>query len=886
MLTPTLTINPEAGGPDKWHAMQLAAVALQLGTDSDHGLTPAEAAQRLVRHGANKIREQRRRTVLDMLISQFKNFMIVALLAAALVSGLIGEAADTLVIISIVLLNATVGLIQDYRAEHAMASLGQLARLQATVIRAGECQTIPASSIVPGDVVLLDTGSTVPADLRLVEASGLKVAEAVLTGESVPVEKGTDSLDGASLELADRTNMAFKGTVVTYGRARGIAVATGMATELGKIAGMLEVAPAVQTPLQKRLAAFGRRLATVVLVICAIIFATGVLRDEPVLLMLLTSLSLAVAAIPEALPAVVTVMLAVGARNMARKNALVRRLPAVETLGSVSWICTDKTGTLTLNEMRTTELYVYGVRFPIASVDTKRPAVRCLLEALALCNNVSRAAGGEVAGDPTEVALWRVAAEAGLDKGVLEVTGPRSLELPFDSDRKRMTTIHRTGSGFIAYTKGAPETVIERCSASLSDHGVVAMDHERVLAAAEAMANSGLRVLAVASRKWDSLPAAHNIEGIERGLTLLGLAGMRDPPRPDVRQAVEACRSAGITPVMITGDHPVTACAIARELGILAPDDTVLTGRELSRLTDVALVEQVAHTRVFARVDPAQKIRIVDAIRAHGQFVAMTGDGVNDAPALAGADIGIAMGKKGTDVARDAASIVLLDDNFATIVGAVEEGRRIFDNIRKFIRYALTCNSAEIWTIFLAPFLGLPIPLLPIHILWINLVTDGLPGLALAAEPAEKGVMLRPPQPPGESVFARGMWQHIVWGGLAMAGVTLLTQAYAIHVASTHWQTMTFTVLTLSQMGHVLAIRSEQASFFAWGARSNMPLAGAVLLTFALQLMTIYVPVLNTVFRTTRLNMAELAICLLLSSVVFALVEVEKHLIRRGFLYR
>ncbi|MFM0514468.1 cation-translocating P-type ATPase [Paraburkholderia sp. RL17-373-BIF-A] len=886
MLTPTRTISPEGESSKKWHAMQVAAIAMQLGTDGDYGLTLAEAQRRLARDGPNEIREQRRRSVLDMLICQFKDFMIIALLAAALVSGLIGEAADALVIVSIVLLNATVGFIQDYRAERVMASLAQLARLQATVVRAGECQTVPASGIVQGDVVLLDTGSTVPVDLRLAEASGLKIAEAVLTGESVPVEKGTASLDDASLQLADRTNMAFKGTVVTYGRARGIAVATGMATELGKIAGMLEAAPAVQTPLQKRLAAFGRRLATMILVICAIIFATGVLRGEPVLLMLLTSLSLAVAAIPEALPAVVTVMLALGARNMARHNALVRRLPAVETLGSVSWICTDKTGTLTLNEMCTTELYADGVRLPIASFDTKRPATRCLLEALALCNNVSRAAGGEVSGDPTEVALWRVSADAGFDKSALEVTGPRSLEFPFDSDRKRMTTIHRNGTGFIAYTKGAPETVIERCSASLSDHGMVAVDHECVLAAAEAMADSGLRVLAVASRKWDSLPAGHNIEEVECGLTLLGLAGMRDPPRPDVRQAVEACRSAGITPVMVTGDHPVTACAIARELGILAPGDTVLTGRELSRLTDEALVAQVVHARVFARVDPAQKIRIVDAVRAHGQFVAMTGDGVNDAPALAGADIGIAMGKKGTDVARDAASIVLLDDNFATIVGAVEEGRRIFDNVRKFIRYALTCNSAEIWTIFLAPFLGLPIPLLPIHILWINLVTDGLPGLALAAEPAEKGVMLRPPRPPGESVFARGMWQHIAWVGLAMAGVTLLTQAYAIHVASAHWQTMTFTVLTLSQMGHVLAIRSEQASFFARGARSNMPLVGAVLLTFALQLATIYVPVLNTVFRTTALNMAELAMCVLLSSVVFALVELEKYLIRRGLLYR
>jgi Ca2+-transporting ATPase len=865
-----------------WHTLTVADIAARLGADLERGLTAAEAARRLVQSGPNEIQGRPPRSVFSFILAQFTDFMVLVLIAVAAISGLIGEAEDTLAILAIVLLNAAVGFVQDFRAERTMAALKRLAAPQATVLRDGRLHAIPAAEIVPGDIVSLEAGSAVPADLRLVEAARLKVSEAVLTGEAVPVDKHIEPLIDPTLALADRVNMVFKGTTVTYGRARGIAVATGMATELGKIAGMLEAIPATRTPLQRRLSHFGRQLTIGVLAICALVFIFGILRGQPVLLMLLTALSLAVAVIPEALPAVVTVMLALGARTMARRNALVRRLPAVETLGSVSFICSDKTGTLTLNEMHAVTVYVSGERRAADALDPADPAMRRLIEAIAQCNDAQRDEQGRVVGDPTEIALWRLATEHGLGKESLQRTAPRTMELPFDSNRKLMTTFHRDGDGFVAYTKGAPEAVLARCIDFCGRTGA----RERLLAAAEAMAAEGLRVLAVASRRWGVLPRDEDAETIERDLTCLGLVGLLDPPRPEAKQAVQTCRFAGITPVMITGDHPATGRAIADTLGILGPGDRVVTGQELRHLSDAELAGIIGHARVYARVDPEQKMRIVTAIQARGEFVAMTGDGVNDAPALARADIGVAMGRTGTDVAREAAAMVLLDDNFATIVAAIAEGRRIFDNIRKFISYVLTCNAAEIWTIVLAPFFGLPIPLLPIHILWINLITDGLPVLALAAEPAEPDVMRRPPRPPKESIFARGMWQHILWVGLAMSGITLLTQAGAIELGLAHWQTMVFTVLALSQMGNVLAIRSERESLFRQGLFTNLPLLGAVLLTIALQLAAVYVPVLNGVFKTMPLTWLELAVCLALSSLTFVIIELEKALARRGTIDR
>jgi P-type Ca2+ transporter type 2C len=872
--------DPTSAPARAWHTLDVDAVAARLDSDPVLGLSETEAGARKARYGPNAIREGPRRSKLRMLAAQFTDFMILLLIAAAVVSGAIGDAKDTVVILGIVVLNAAVGFVQEYRAERAMAALKRLAAPGAVVVRDGRPRSVPAEALVPGDAVLLEAGNLVPADLRLVEAVDLKLGEASLTGESLPVEKRVGKRPDPGLPLGDRINMAFKGTLVQYGRGRGLVVATGMETELGHIASLLGGAGETRTPLQQRLTAFGRQIAVAALAICALIFAVGLLRGEPPLLMLLTALSLAVAAIPEALPAVVTVLLALGAARMARARALIRRLPAVETLGSVTVICSDKTGTLTRNEMRAVEAFVAGARLPVAGLDPARAPARSLLQALALCNDVACAEDGRPLGDPTEVALWQAAAEAGIDKATREREAPRVLEFPFDSERKRMTTVHRSGSGFAAYTKGAPETVLARCTTMATEAGAVPLQRADATRAAEHMAKDGIRVLAIACRRWDGLPPGSDPEAVERDLTLLGLVGLLDPPREEAKAAVATCRAAGITPVMITGDHPATARAIARQLGILDDARAVLTGRELKALPDAALRERVGEVRVYARVDPAQKIRIVTALQAEGEIVAMTGDGVNDAPALARADIGVAMGKGGTDVAREAASLVLLDDNFATIVTAVREGRRIYDNIRKFIRFVVTCNSAEIWTIFLAPFLGLPVPLLPIQILWINLVTDGLPGLALAAEPAEPDVMDRPPRPPREGLLAQGMAWQIVWMGLLMAGITLLVQAYAVKAGNGHWQTMVFTVLTLAQMWQVMAIRSERCSLFDQGVRSNTPLLGAVLLTFGLQLLVIYTPPLNPIFRTAPLTAAELAGCVALSGLVFVAVEIDKWRLR------
>ncbi len=864
-------IEPQALNGGDWHLRAADELVLAHAVDPVHGLQPHQVDQRALRYGANALPAQTARSVWMLLLDQLRDFMILVLIAAAVISGLMGDLVDTLVILVIVFLNALIGLVQAWRADQALAALQRLSAAQSTVLRAGRLQQVAAHMLVPGDIVVLEAGNQVPADLRLLQTAQLKVDESALTGESVTVDKLSGTLDGTSLALGDRVNMAFKGTIVTHGRALGLVVATGMATELGKVAALLEQDSQRSTPLQLRLAVFGKRVALAVLAICGVIFGVGVLRGEPPLHMLLLAISLAVAAIPEALPAVVTVLLALGARRMVAINALIRRLPSVETLGSVTFICSDKTGTLTQNRMQAEAMLV-------AHPDD---AATELLRAAALCNDARRAADGSWQGDPTETALTDAAAHAGLDKTELEDACPRVHEQPFDSERKCMTTFHRTTQGYVAYTKGAPESIIGLCASSWSASAPLEqgpLDHAAWLARSEELAARGLRVLAFARRSYEHLPeAGGEIEAVESGLCFLGLIGLMDPARPEAAAAVRECLAAGITPVMITGDHPATARAIALRLGIVQqPDVPVLTGADVVGLDDAALMAQVRKVRIYARVDPAQKIRIVQALQAQGEFVAMTGDGVNDAPALKCADIGIAMGKGGTDVAREAASLVLLDDNFATIVKAVGEGRRIYDNIRKFVRYAMTGNSGEIWTIFLAPMLMLPIPLLPIHILWVNLVTDGLPGLALAAEPAEPGVMQRAPRPPAENLFANGMWQHILWVGLLIGALCLGVQAWAIATGHSHWQTMVFTVLTLSQMAHVMAVRSETVPVWRLGLGSNRPLLGAVLLTFALQMATVYVPALNPVFKTQPLSLQELLICLLASMVVWCVVEAEK----------
>ncbi|MBU1264093.1 MAG: cation-translocating P-type ATPase [Gammaproteobacteria bacterium] len=887
-----------------WHCLDSEAAATHLDSDLSQGLSTPVAASRLAQVGPNVLQEAARRHPLVMLASQFTDFMILVLIAAAIIAGFIGEPLDAIAIMVIVFLNGILGFVQEYRAERAMAALKQMASPQARVIRDGQPGLIDAVDLVPGDLVELEAGNILPADLRLTELAALKVDESALTGESQPVDKQLASLEGTELPLGDRLNLAYKGTVVTYGRARGLVVATGMKTELGKIAALLS-GESGKTPLQKRLARFGRHLALVVLAVCVIIFVAGWLRGEPPLLMLLTAISLAVAAIPEALPAVVTISLALGAARLVKQNALIRRLPAVETLGSVTYICSDKTGTLTLNQMQVDRLLAAGESRPglQGAYDSIPPCgtqARSGSEsfraegapwhelglAMALCNDAVADADGKLAGDPTETALLDAAQAAGFDKTALQQSLPRVAELPFDSDRARMSTLHRDGETVLMLVKGAPEGVLALCGDQLAAGGTTTIDQAALQDEAEQLAAQGLRVLAFALKRLPAVPDALDAATLEAGLSFIGLASLIDPPRPEAAEAVAACKTAGIVPVMITGDHPATARAIASRLGIIEDGGRVLTGSELARLSLAEFEHEVESVRVYARINPEQKIKIVQALQDQGEFVAMTGDGVNDAPALKMADIGVAMGKGGTDVAREAAAMTLLDDNFATIVHAVREGRRIFDNIRKFVKYTMTSNSGEIWTIFLAPFLGLPIPLLPIHILWINLVTDGLPGLALANEHAERNLMQRPPRPPKESIFAHGMWQHILWVGLLMGGVSLLTQAWAIHTGSAHWQSMVFTVLTLSQLGHVLAIRSERESLFSQGVLSNRLLVGALLLTFALQMAVLYVPWLNPIFKTEPLSLGELAACLALSSVVFFGVEIEKWLARRGWLYR
>jgi Ca2+-transporting ATPase len=864
-----------------WHTLGQDVVVDRLQSHPTEGLSYDEAAERLERYGRNVLETRGSRPWPAMLASQFTDFMILVLLAAAVIAGVVGEPQDSIAIVVIVALNAVIGFVQEFRAGKAIAALKRMAANKARVVRGGGTSVVDAGELVPGDLVCVEAGDVVPADLRLVETARLQTEEAALTGESLPVEKGIAPITDPEAALGDRTAMAYKGTLVTHGRGRGVVVATGMRTELGRMAALLS-ADEGRTPLQKRLAQFGRRLAVAVLAICAILFVVGWLRGEPPMIMFLTAVSLAVAAIPEALPAVVTISLAFGAARMVKQNALIRRLPAVETLGSVTYICSDKTGTLTENRMRVEACHADGVtRQGLAEAGA--PVWRELGMAMALCNDAHIDAAGRLIGDPTETAL--LAALPPEAAHSWRQAHARIGEIPFEAGRARMSTLHRDDAGVLMFLKGAPESLLPLCTGQLTARGVVAPD-PGLPRTVEALAVQGQRVLAFAMRRLPSVPADLDSYEVERECVFLGLVGLIDSPRPEAAQAVAACKAAGITPVMITGDHPVTAHAIAVRLGIEEPGARILTGRELVALSPQDLATEVGRVRVYARINPEQKIRIVEALQDKGEFVAMTGDGVNDAPALKRADIGVAMGRIGTDVAREAASMTLLDDNFATIVAAVREGRRIFDNIRKFVKYTMTSNSGEIWTLFLAPFLGLPIPLLPIHILWINLVTDGLPGLALAAEPGERGVMRRPPRPPRESIFAHGMWQHIVWVGLLMGAVSLLTQAWALHIGDAPWQSMVFTVLTLSQMGHVLAIRSERDSILRIGLFSNRPLLLAVLLTFALQMTVLYLPWLQPIFRTTALTAAELGICLAVSSVVFLAVEAEKALIRRGLVYR
>jgi Ca2+-transporting ATPase len=845
-----------------WHLLSIEA-ALKAAESRPEGLTASEAAERLQRFGPNELEQKKEKPAWLILLYQFKDLMILIMMAAATISSLIGETKDAIIILVIIILNAIVGFIQEYRAEKAMEALRKMTTPNARVLRQGTLLTLSESQLCPGDLISIEAGDLIPADLRLLETHALKIEEAALTGESIAAEKQTHPLQDEQLAPGDRTNMAFRGTTVTYGRGIGLVIATGMQTEIGHIASLLQEKE-VKTPLQKRLSQLGKRLSLAVVLICGLIFGAGLLRGEEPLDMLLTAISVAVAGIPEALPAVVTIALALGARRMVRQQALVRRLPAVETLGSVTYICTDKTGTLTQNKMSVSEVWTPETapeRLPFTPEQT-------LLLCMALNHDVRNNSDGGLTGESTELALASHAAGFDFPAQALPSQFPRIAELPFDSERKMMTTVHAFGNQFLVVTKGAVESVLIACN----DPDEVAMT-----AAANRMGQDGLRTIAYACKLMDDKPDPAAAATLESQLQACGLAGLMDPPRPEVIQAIQDCKNAGIIPVMITGDHPVTARSIARKIGLLdSAEDRMLTGLELKQLPADSFANMVEQVKVYARVSPDQKLQIVKTLQQRKQFVAMTGDGVNDAPALRRADIGVAMGIAGTDVSKEAAHMILLDDNFATIVGAVKEGRRIFDNIRKFVRYIMTGNSGEIWTIFLAPLVGLPIPLLPIHILWVNLVTDGLPSLALAKEPAERDIMSAPPRQPGESIFAHGLGWHVLWVGLLIGIVCLVAQAWALQEGDPKWQTYVFTILCFSQMGHVLAIRSENSLFFQQGLFTNPLLLGAVMLTFALHLAILYTPVLQEIFRVQPLSWKEFGACLLMSSVVFSAVEMEK----------
>lgn len=870
-----------------WHQKNIDEIIKELQTSFD-GLSSDEAKLRLERYGPNELKEEKRKTPFMMLLDQFKDLLIIILLIAAIIAGIVGKPIDVAAIVAIVILNAIIGFIQEYRAEKVMAALKKMAAPSATVLRDGLPTTIPTSKIVPGDIVLLEAGQIVPADMRLIEIANLKIEEAALTGESVPVEKHTAVLEDETLPIGDRKNMAYQGTTVTYGRGKGVVISTGMETEMGKIASMLQKGKHLKTPLQQRLAVFGKKLAAAIIIICAIVFIAGLMRGEDITLMFLTAVSLAVAAIPEALPAVITIALAIGAKKMVNLYALIRKLPAVETLGSVTYICSDKTGTLTLNKMTVEKIYVDGELQDTQEIKVEKEMTSPLnlfITALALSNDAQVDAEGNIIGDPTETALYKVAKDLGFDKRELERDFSRIAEIPFDSNRKCMTTFHKTSlsssGNVISFTKGGMDVLLEKANSVLTSDGIVLLNVEEFHKINERMAAEGLRVLCIAMRRWEMLPSDISPENVETNLTILGLTGMMDPPREEAKKAVELCKTAGITPVMITGDHPLTAKIIAEKLGILEEADkrAIITGRELDKLSLEEFEERVEGIKVYARVAPEQKLKIVEALQDKGQFVAMTGDGVNDAPALKRANIGVAMGITGTDVAKEASSMILLDDNFATIVTAVKEGRRIYDNILRFIKYSMTSNAGTLWAIFLAPLFGLPLPLLPIQILWMNLLTDSLPGLALTAEPPEKNVMNRPPRHPEEGVFSQGRGFFIITFGLLIGISALLFQAFAVFEGMA-WQTMVFTALVIGRMAVAMSVRSEENSIFKIGLFSNKPLLLAIILTIALQMAVVYIPFLNPVFYTHPLTLTELVLTLALSSVIFFAMEIEK-LIKR-----
>ena len=891
-----------------WFNKSIKEVEKELETDVEKGLSSTKVEENKQKFGLNELKEKKKDSIFKKFIAQFKDFSIIVLIIAAIVSGIVGVAegegiTDTVIILIVVLLNAVIGVVQESKAEKSLEALKKLSAHASKVIRDGKVQVIPARELVPGDVVVIETGDYVSADLRIIEAANLKVQESSLTGESVPVEKETKEIEEKDVGIGDRINMLFSSGLITYGRGKAIVVETGMNTEVGKIAGMINETEKQETPLQRRLNSLGKTLGIAALIICAIIFIIGLLEGKGVIDMFMTAVSLAVAVIPEGLVAVSTIVLAIGVQKMVKKNAIVKKLPAVETLGSSTVICSDKTGTLTQNKMTVEKIFCNDVTVDVEKVETTEDFNKLVYNCM-LCNDTKTLENGELAGDPTETALVDMAFKLDYTQDIYREM-PRVEEVPFDSDRKLMTTINKKDDKYIVYTKGGVDELLKICNSYLYKGEIRTNLDEYanwIRTNNENMAKEALRVLAFAYKEMDHIPTKEEMGTIENGLTFIGMLGMIDPPREEAKKAVEKCKHAGIKTVMITGDHKITAVAIAKKLGILENEDEALTGLELDQISDEELTKNIRKYSVYARVSPEHKVRIVKAWQANGEVVAMTGDGVNDSPALKTSDIGCAMGKVGTEVAKEAADVILTDDNFATIVSAVEEGRRIYDNILKVIQFLISCNVGEVVVLLLAtlfaPVIGklfgitditLLQVLLPIHILWINLVTDTFPALALAFDPANKDIMNRKPIKKDEGIFTKGRTFRIIYQGVMIGLLTLA--AFLIGLATTHTpidgltleetkievgQTMAFTVLAFSELVHVFNVRDNKNSLFKTGILGNRVLIFAVLASAFLMGTILVVPALRHVFSIPVLpvgNMLEI-LGLVLAPVV--IVEILK----------
>lgn len=898
---------------EKWFNKKVDDVEKELNTSIQNGLSTDEVKKRQEKYGDNALKAKKKKSLFQKFLAQFKDFSIIILIIAAIVSGIVGISngegiTDTIIILIVVIANAIIGVTQEAKAEKSLEALQKLTDHASKVVRDGQITVIPAKELVPGDVVLLDTGDFIPADLRVVDAVNLKSQESSLTGESVPVEKNTDVIEDAEVGVGDRVNMLFSSSLVTYGRGKGIVVATGMETEVGKIAGMLDNTEEQITPLQEKLNKLGKTLGIAALVICAFIFAIGLIQGKEPIQMFMTAVSLAVAAIPEGLVAVSTIVLAIGVQKMVKKNAIVKRLPAVETLGSATVICSDKTGTLTQNKMTVEKIFINSNTNDVENYKGNiNSDLTQLIYANMLCNDTKISNDGNLTGDPTETALVDMAFKLDFDPSVYDRM-PRLEEIPFDSDRKLMTTVNEVNGKYIVYTKGGVDELLNICTGYVLN-GEIKTDLENyskiIRKNNEEMAKEALRVLACAYKEIDHKPTKEDMENIENNLIFVGMVGMIDPPREEAKKAVEKCKTAGIKTVMITGDHKITATAIAKKLGILENEDEAITGADLEKMTDEELEKNVRHYSVYARVSPEHKVRIVKAWQKNGEIVAMTGDGVNDSPALKTANIGCAMGIVGTDVAKEAADVILTDDNFATIVSAVEEGRRIYDNILKVIQFLLSSNVGEVVVLFLAT-LCTPLfaswfgitdithleILLPIHILWINLVTDSLPALALAFDPANQDIMKRKPAKPGKGVFTKGMTWRVVYQGVMIGLLTL--GAFMLGLATTTepinglsldeskievGQTMAFVTLAMSELVHVFNVRNSKKSIFKTKVFNNSKLIWAILASAALMISILLIPALRNIFSIPILpsqNVIELIVLIFAPLVIVEIFKLFK----------